>query len=188
MLNKELKNFLFDAAKGYDFCKSKYTGSTIKEMLESHYKNISYDKYLPEIERIKRLCKYKEGKREKIRFGDKEKFLNWYLKKWSENGSTTCAYCGVSEKDCAEFFTKNGFSRDGKRGLHLEVEQKNAKKGYNEENCELVCYVCNNAKSDFMELAEFEPVARTINTFWQKHLPSRQIPFPEENWKHWKQK
>ncbi len=184
-MNENEKNFLKDAAMGYDYCKKTkgYEGSSMEQMLSKY--DLSYKKYLTEIKRIQNLCTYKEEGVTKTRFGNKGEFLEWYFENWSGD-NTTCAYCGVSEKDCRDLFIKKGCSRDGKRGMHLEIERKITNGKYEESNCALICYVCNNAKSDFMEWREFEPLARNINEFWKNNL-GKEIPFPEHNWIKWKE-
>ena len=57
MNEKEMKPFLFDAAMGYSYCKSKYEGSTMEKMLSEKY-GLSYEKHLTEIKRIQNLCTY----------------------------------------------------------------------------------------------------------------------------------
>jgi hypothetical protein len=46
----------------------------------------------------------------------------------------------------------------------------------------LACYVCNNAKSDFITAKEFEPIARGIHNFW-KEKTKKKIDFPEDVYK-----
>ena len=146
-MNENEKNFLKDAAMGYDYCKKTkgYEGSSMEQMLSKY--DLSYKKYLTEIKRIQNLCTYKEEGVTKTRFGNKGEVLE---------------------------------------GMHLEIERKIANGKYEESNCALICYVCNNAKSDFMEWREFEPLARNINEFWKNNL-GKEIPFPEHNWIKWKE-
>ena len=45
---------------------------------------------------------------------------------------------------------------------------------YRSDNCKLACYVCNNAKSDFISPKDFKPIAEGINKFWQETLKDNQ--------------
>ncbi|MDR0560784.1 MAG: hypothetical protein LBG92_11500 [Prevotellaceae bacterium] len=84
-----------------------------------------------------------------------------------------CVYCGVSEEACKKFFEKmeaKGIpsTRGGRRGYRLEVDRIDSTKPYAEGNCCLVCYVCNNAKSNFINSREmFQPIADGIKKFWE---------------------
>ena len=120
-------------------------------------------------------------------FGSKELFVSWYYDEYfakKEQGiEPTCAYCGVTEKDCKKYlFEEKHTKRDKTRSQHLEVERKEANGLYRQDNCILACYVCNNAKSDFMSLENFRPTARAINFFWRRVL-QKKIPFPIDTWK-----
>lgn len=103
------------------------------------------------------------------------KFLNWYFNHYfvpKLNGQKVyCAYCGVEETACAEYLRQHT-KRD--RGGHLEVERLNTAGNsniYTPKNCALICYVCNNAKSDFMDEKQFAGVAHAIKEhFWNKVL------------------
>lgn len=159
---------------------------SIKKRLAENFPNIKYMDFKKEITRIRNLSKYKEKKVEYVRFGDKNRFFKWYLDQWEPNGSATCAYCGITEKECRETL-ENLTKRAVTRSQHLEIEKTDANKGYNDENCVLACYVCNNAKSDFISLKEFRPVARAINFFWRHKLNNKKIPFPIDTWKPQKQ-
>ena len=79
-----------------------------------------------------------------------------------------CAYCGISEKDCKDFFAKNSkFTRGGHRGLSLEVDRIDSSKDYEIGNVVWACYPCNNSKSNYCNTAkEFEPIAKGIRDIW----------------------
>ena len=81
-----------------------------------------------------------------------------------------CAYCGISEDDCRDFFKKNPkFSRGGHRGLSLEVDRIDSSKDYTKDNVVWACYVCNNSKSNYCNTKkEFEPIAKGIHTAWKE--------------------
>lgn len=42
-----------------------------------------------------------------------------------------CYYCGITEEDCNDFFTKHPqFTREHHRGFHLEVDRIDSAKEY----------------------------------------------------------
>lgn len=99
-------------------------------------------------------------------------FIQWYLEQREKDGYH-CCYCGVREEDLAFYFNDNTpqYKEARQRGKLLEVERLiTAPKEvnlYNADNCRLACYICNNAKSDFISPKDFKPIARAINEFWQ---------------------
>jgi len=80
-----------------------------------------------------------------------------------------CHYCRVEEADFIQIWGK---FYGGKRGK-LEVDRKDNKKGYNEENCVLSCPICNCAKSDKFTYEEFEKVGDVIKEIWQQRKKGR---------------
>lgn len=169
-----IKQFFKDAVKTseVELKQQGYTGTTKKDKLKAKYPEISYEQYEKDILRIRRIY----TKKRKKTFSN---FFDWYLNQWDANGETRCAYCGVTEKQCREFLQKHT-KRVQTRSQHLEVEKVDSDKDYKEENCCLICYVCNNTKSDFMSLEQFQPIAKEINNFWHQVL-NEDIPFPD--WK-----
>ena len=115
-----------------------------------------------DIKRIKRLYVAKRDRKDDAWMGSSESFYRWYL-----GQSKKCHYCGVSEEQVREYF-RNNPSRGGRRGQHLEIERKEPKDRYSPANCVLACYVCNNAKSDFISEQDFGPIAEGIIKFWKK--------------------
>jgi len=78
----------------------------------------------------------------------KRGFFDWYQKQ-----PRVCGYCGIEEYKLKELFNYQtgtlGTQRG--RGRSLELERKITNPNlYNEENCILACYVCNNHKSDLI--------------------------------------
>lgn len=173
-MDDKIKKFFEDALKTSEaeLKQQGYTGTTKKDKLKAKYPKISYEQYEKDILRIRGLA----SKRKKT-FNN---FFEWYLNQWDTTGDTRCAYCGVTEKQCWDILSVRT-KRDGTRSRHLEVEKVDPNGGYVEHNCCLVCYVCNNAKSDFMSLEEFAPVAVGINAFWRKFLKRDDIPLPDLN-------
>jgi hypothetical protein len=98
--------------------------------------------------------------------------LKWYLKK-----DKICCYCGVEEIDLERYFNNNNKQyyrneedKARQRGKYLEIERivtaPKDKNKYTIQNTDLACYICNNAKSDFISPKNFKPIACGINNFW----------------------
>ena len=117
-------------------------------------------------------------------FGGKDEFLNWY-----NNQEKKCCYCGVKEADLKKYFhSKNTQYEEARpRGKFLEIERvitaPESENKYSKENCRLACYICNNAKSDFLSAESFEPIARGINKFWNNYL-NKNVEF-REDFEYW---
>lgn len=83
----------------------------------------------------------------KIGFKEFRKFYDWYIKQEKK-----CYYCGIDEEKVEWIFKNIDNFRNSKRGKirgsHLEIDKKDPKGNYTEENCVLSCYFCNNDKSD----------------------------------------
>jgi len=130
-----------------------------------------------EINRIRNLVtpERQEG------FGSREEFLKWYL-----DEPKVCCYCGVKEKHLPVYFNQDNeqYKNARQRGQYLEIERivtaPKEKNVYSKENCALACYVCNNAKSDFISPKDFKDIARGINKFWQKRI-NKDVEFPENS-------
>lgn len=80
-----------------------------------------------------------------------------------------CYYCGITEEDCNDFFTKHPqFTRGLHRGLHLEVDRIDSSKEYTKDNVVWACYPCNNSKSNYCNSPkEFEHIAKAIKQTWK---------------------
>ncbi len=111
-------------------------------------------------------------------FESLKRFYEWY-KTYDEIG--TCCYCGVHQDDA----NSSDIFKDSKRGRGrvFEVERvvtvPENKNLYTVENCRLACHICNNAKSDFLNVSDFLPIAKGINKFWAEKL-QKTIEFPSE--------
>ena len=95
-----------------------------------------------------------------------------------ENVPKFCAYCGISEKECKDFFENHlEFTRGRHRGLSLEVDRIDSSKDYEPGNVIWACYVCNNSKSNYFNSPEeFEPIAKGIRETWiQKGYNPKQV-------------
>ncbi len=79
-----------------------------------------------------------------------------------------CQYCGISVPEIIRVLDTINTRRIITRGRTLEIEKKNPLLGYTKTNILLVCYWCNNAKSDEYTVEEFEPIANAISQVWMK--------------------
>ena len=111
-------------------------------------------------------------------------FLKWYLETPKE-----CCYCGIKEKDLEAHFngteqTKKAWERGRGNVLEIErVETFGEKNKYSPQNTKLACYVCNNAKSDFLSAKDFLPIADGVYKFWcavLKKEPKKSEEFEQE--------
>jgi len=84
-----------------------------------------------------------------IGLGDANAFANWFVEKLKSQ-QCKCFYCDTSIHDiqkliAAGLLKTRSVRGTGKRGPVLEIDKQ--EKGYNENECVLVCYYCNNDKS-----------------------------------------
>jgi len=169
--NQSIINFFLE--------KENCTMLDIKTWIEKYNLDILRIRSLPSKERI-------EG------FGSRESFLQWYL-----SAEKKCCYCGIKEEDLNRYFNEQNpqyfvsNDKDDKarqRGKVLEIERvvtaPKSKNVYTLDNTRLACYVCNNAKSDFLSATDFKPIAFGIYNFWKEIVP--EITFPEEVYKRFK--
>jgi len=87
----------------------------------------------------------------------RKEFIKWYVEKEIKK----CCYCGCTEGQLGKFFKATDSKRYKTRGKSLEIERI-ADEKYTEDNCELACYWCNNAKSDVFSAEEFAPIGKAI--------------------------
>jgi|GEM_PF-1811521 len=120
------------------------------------------------------------------KFGGKISFAEWYL-----GQERKCCYCGIEEKDLKFYFNisnmqywRNKDDHARQRGKYLEIERIKTdgikENPYSPTNTRLACYICNNAKSDFLSAKSFKPIAKGINEFWRNCL-GKDIKFPEKS-------
>lgn len=136
---------------------------------ESQQENCFRIESLATKDRIKGSSGQDEEQKKSAQFESKKEFEDWY-----NNKTKKCCYCGVEQEDLTTYFNKNNeqYKNARQRGVFLEIERivtaPKDKNVYSIENCALVCYICNNAKSDFLSAKSFKPIAKGINIFWNK--------------------
>mgnify|MGYP001048374494 CR=1 FL=1 len=111
-----------------------------------------------EITEIKRVRSLYHNKKNLDGFGfdSFKSFYKWhksqYLKQKGE-----CYYCKTGEHIISTLFeAKYGNRKRLNRGRHLEIERRDSDTNfYDENNCVLACYFCNNDKSDIFTESEY---------------------------------
>lgn len=128
-----------------------------------------------ELKRLKRVyynIAKKKSKSNKIwtkdkNFWSEDEFISWYQKQ-----KKMCYYCKITEDDLKYISDNNKevlpSARSVTRGRNFEIDRKIDTKAYNEGNCCLACYWCNNAKSDCFTPEEFEPIGKAIGATIRK--------------------
>ncbi len=111
-----------------------------------------------EIKIIKRIRSLYHNKKnlEGFSFESFNSFYKWH-KNQHQSQEGKCYYCKTDEKIIAILFEKKFQNRKRTtRGKHLEIERRDSTDNlYNEANCVLACYFCNNDKSDIFEENEY---------------------------------
>lgn len=120
-------------------------------------------KYIEAVAKRRWKDKYIDG------WQTKENFINWFMKKYAEQGGK-CYYCGLEGNVLSNYRQElkkinmlkyKGF-RKGRRGKSFEIDKKEPQGNYNPLNCVLVCYPCNNAKSDVFTHENFKIIGAII--------------------------
>ena len=94
-------------------------------------------------------------------------FVEWYV-----NEKKECCYCKTSSEELFEFYQSTNSKRP--RGQSLEIERVQDTE-YTRVNCKLCCYWCNNAKSDFFSIDEFEKIGVAIGVVIQEKLRDERL-------------
>lgn len=111
-----------------------------------------------EIQTIRRVRSLYHNKKdlEGFSFPNFRSFYYWYrTQHQAQNGK--CYYCKTDEIVISTLFDKKFQNRKRTtRGRYLEIERRDSTGNlYNEENCVLACYFCNNDKSDIFDEHEY---------------------------------
>lgn len=109
-----------------------------------------------DIYRYKKLYDlYNSDSNKKKGFGSFKRFYDWWLKQYFLNNGK-CEYCKVDEHKIEELARSRKLRLRENRGLVLEVDRRDPNRGYGEDNCALVCYFCNNDKSNIFNEEEYK--------------------------------
>jgi hypothetical protein len=114
-------------------------------------------------EQIRRVESYYNSNKHKlVGFETKQRFIDWYLHElyFHEN---KCHYCDTSILEIRMLLNANLLSGrrvrgGGIRGSNLEIDRRNAFGDYNEGNCVLSCYYCNNDKSNTFDYEVYKHI------------------------------
>ena len=114
-------------------------------------------------EQMCRVKSYFSSNRQKLAgFETKQRFIDWYLHElyFHEN---KCHYCKTSILDIRMLLNANIVSGRrvkgaGFRGANLELDRRDAFGEYNEGNCVLSCYYCNNDKSNTFDYEVYKEI------------------------------
>ena len=98
-------------------------------------------------------------------FESKERFIDWYMHELYIN-ENKCHYCQTSILDIRRLLNagiiKGRSVRGGsERGANFEVDRKDPHGVYNERNCVLSCYYCNNDKSNTFNYEIYKNIIST---------------------------
>ena len=66
--------------------------------------------------------------------------------------------------------------------LERVVTASKDKNKYTKQNTDLACYICNNAKSDFISPKNFKSIAYGINDFWKEQNIDATFPHKSDIW------
>lgn len=118
----------------------------------------------------------KDNPKKDISNWNRDDFIKWYLKQ-----SRVCEYCGLTEDEKIKIHKiakERGAGRMELKGNPFEIDRFKPKKPYDEKNCRLACYWCNNAKTDFFDGKEFEPIGKAIGKALRSIIKKRKITRP----------
>lgn len=171
---KQLEKFISEVGEyNKGFYSSKFNhGYLFEQINEKSINEISKEIY--EIEKIKSFSQIPENHEFKLTW---KQFVKMLI-------IDNCYYCGISISLINEISEKDKLFTKRARGYSLEIDQKDAYSGYEDDNCVASCYWCNNAKTDEFSESEFKNIAYGINIAWNERLKqinsTFQISFPEK--------
>lgn len=154
-ITQELKEKFISA---YDVHNATYPEIAIelgieKVMVRDLYEKTRSDAQIAIIKKAKRIFSSKKALASFMKFkeGGFERFYHWYAKQ-----ERKCFYCKAEEYKLHDLFSnKMGFNTKRLRGSSLELERRDSSPSnneYSEDNCALICYFCNNHKSDIISM------------------------------------
>ena len=104
-------------------------------------------------EQEERLVKYYATNKTKLQcFGGAKQFVDWYLHQLDAHGNA-CHYCNTDILTIRKLINEGkiggrAVAKGGLRGPNLEIDRKDPFGVYDQHNCVLSCYYCNNDKSN----------------------------------------
>ena len=135
--------------------------------------NKTKSEIIVEIKRIRQLYHNKKNM-EGFSFDSFNDFYNWHVEQYNEQQGK-CKYCQTDESVIAQLFNTvyKDSLRSLNRGQHLEIDRKDPRnQEYSKNNCALVCYFCNNDKSDIFNEADYLEYLKNRKEFLENKLSS----------------
>ncbi len=131
---------------------------------------LTSDNYLKEqdIKVKEKYLKLRNSYREEF----KKSIFTWEDFRDMVQNSDECHFCKISTEKIYKM-GQNGLLRNKRsttRGYSLEIDRLNPNLEYRKNNCEMVCYWCNNAKTDEFSYEEFKRIAEGFKVVWQNRL------------------
>ncbi|GAA5030940.1 hypothetical protein GCM10011506_21780 [Marivirga lumbricoides] len=81
-----------------------------------------------------------------------------------------CYYCNITVDEIVELAKSNKLFKKNERGWRMEIDRKAPNQEYSDNNCEPICYWCNNAKTDEFSAEEFKPIGMAIGNALRARL------------------
>lgn len=108
----------------------------------------------------------KKEDRDKKKNFNRKTFIDWFTGKVKEN--PICEYCKIPNNKIEGIYWKKRKTKRPPTRIYLEIDREEPEGDYNEDNCVLACFICNNAKSDVFKYKEFVEVGKIIETVWRQ--------------------
>jgi 5-methylcytosine-specific restriction endonuclease McrA len=132
-----------------------------------------------EMKRVRKAV-YK-SKKHSVGFFSSKSLAEWWINQLKTQDGC-CFYCNTPIELIRTLITNKLLSGrkvkgEGIRGLYLELEKMKPKAGYNPTNCVLICYYCNNDKSNVYSYEEYKeflaPAKKKHFMYLSKKLDSK---------------
>lgn len=140
-----------------------YTTEYIQEEYDYVISNSTVEEIYQKMSKLKKQTIVRELERDYI-----SKFENVFpIEAFRETfRKEACCYCEITTNEIAELIDLRKINKKANRGFNLEVERFDSNLEYTEDNCDMACYWCNNAKTDEFTKKEFKKIAKGIRKVW----------------------
>lgn len=81
-----------------------------------------------------------------------------------------CFYCGITQEEILKLANRRKLRKKSLRGWSLEIDRLDSNYEYSQQNCQMCCYWCNNAKTDEFTPSEFKYIGQLIGNVWSARL------------------
>lgn len=103
------------------------------------------------------------------KYWSRKDFIKWYI-----NKTQICCYCRCTLEELEMFYKITDYKRKDTRGKTLEIDRREDIQ-YTEDNCDLCCHWCNNAKSDVFSSDEFHHIGKAIGEVIKEKIKLTQV-------------